>query len=310
MKNIYSLMATMMILTGCATEKQHLFTIENDEISVEVSSVGAELKSLKTRANGLEYLWQANPNYWPRSSPLLFPVIGTSFMDSYLHEGLEYSMPQHGFARDYDWKCLYQQQDSMSFELRASAETQQLYPFDFVLQVNYTIEKSRLRVHYQVRNEGKTVMPFAIGGHPGFKCPLKEKESRSSYSLVFEQKESLYRYYLTGAEPDSALFLNNQKRIAISNHLFESGAIILKHLRSSWVGLQNPDGNIYLKMNIEHFPYFAIWTKAEDDAHFICLEPWQALPGTRKSLQQISDKEGAILLAPQDSFLTMYEIEI
>ena len=153
-------------------------------------------------------------------------------------------------------------------------------------------------------------MPFAIGGHPGFNCPLKETESRSSYSLVFEQEELLYRYYLSGAQPDSALFLNHQKSIAISNDLFESGAIILKHLRSSWVGLQNPDGNIYLKMSIAHFPYFAIWTKAEEDAHFICLEPWQTLPGPRKSLQQISDKEGAILLAPQDSFLTMYEIEI
>lgn len=194
----------MMILTGHAQEKQRLFTVENDEIRVEVSSQGAELRSLKSRTNEQEYLWQADPDYWSGTSPLLFPVIGKSFMDSYLHEGLEYHMPQHGFARNFDWKCVYQQKDSLSFELRASAETQQMYPFDFVLQVNYKIEKNRLRVHYHVRNGGKNVMPFAIGGHPGFNCPLKETESRSSYSLVFEQQELLYRYYLSRAQPDSS----------------------------------------------------------------------------------------------------------
>ena len=42
----------------------------NGKLSIEVSAHGAELCSIFS--NGKEYLWQANPAFWKRHSPVLF----------------------------------------------------------------------------------------------------------------------------------------------------------------------------------------------------------------------------------------------
>lgn len=310
MNKLIFLLITTLILSSCTAEKQQVFTIENKHIRIQINAKGAELKSLKNQENGQEYLWQANPEYWSWSAPILFPVIGKSFEDKYSHEGKEYPMPQHGFARDFAWNCVYQQKDSLAFELRASAETRQYYPFDFAMIQSYKIEKSRLKLYYQVKNQGNTKMPFVIGGHPGFNYPLGENESSNGYSIVFEEEELLYRHGSTGTTPDSTLVLSNQKKLHISNALFEKGAILLKHPRSSWIGLENSDGEIYLKMHMADFPYFGIWKRAAEGASFICLEPWQGLPGSSEKLEQITDKDGAIILDAGESFSCTYEIEI
>ena len=52
------------------------YVLENDILRVEVSSNGAELKSVKSKATGQEYMWQADPKYWGRTSPILFPFVG------------------------------------------------------------------------------------------------------------------------------------------------------------------------------------------------------------------------------------------
>lgn len=310
MKKTGYVIAMCWVWVWSETAAQSLFTLENEDLRVQVSATGAELKSIQSPKEGLEYLWQADRAYWGESSPILFPVIGVSHENAYLQDGVKYPMPLHGFAKAHEWRCVYQQDDSLAFELRASAKTRKLYPFDFVLLVAYKMAHNRLQVHYWVQNQGNTVMPFVIGGHPGFNCPLGDIGDRSDYTLVFEKEETLYRYYLAKAQPDSALFLNHQQSIAISNELFETGAIILKNLRSSWVGLQRPDGTLYLKMHRAQFPYLAIWTQAREGANFICLEPWSGLPGSRESLQQISDKEGAVLLAPGGQHALMYEMEV
>ncbi len=40
--------------------------IENEFLTATFAEKGAELISLKAKENGLEYIWQADPNYWAR----------------------------------------------------------------------------------------------------------------------------------------------------------------------------------------------------------------------------------------------------
>ena len=51
-----------------------IYTLTKDRISIRVSSLGAELKSVCL--DGFEYLWQGDPTYWKGQSPILFPIIG------------------------------------------------------------------------------------------------------------------------------------------------------------------------------------------------------------------------------------------
>ena len=48
--------------------------IKNDQLTLEISSLGAELQSIKD-ANGNEYLWDGDEKYWNRHSPILFPPV-------------------------------------------------------------------------------------------------------------------------------------------------------------------------------------------------------------------------------------------
>ena len=75
-----------------------LFQISNDKITIQVDSLGAELKSLKSLPDGREYMWQGDPAYWGRTSPVLFPIVGGLKDGRYRVDGREYAMGQHGFA--------------------------------------------------------------------------------------------------------------------------------------------------------------------------------------------------------------------
>ena len=79
------------------------YILENDTLRVEIESFGAEIKSVKRKADGREYMWCGDPKYWGRTSPVLFPFVGAPKNKEYRYEGRTYPMGQHGFARDMEF---------------------------------------------------------------------------------------------------------------------------------------------------------------------------------------------------------------
>ena len=88
--------------------------IKNDQLTVEISSLGAELQSIKD-ANGNEYLWDGDPEYWGRHSPLLFPIVGGLWKDTYRIDDKEYTQPRHGFGKLVDFKLVGKTGDRLTF---------------------------------------------------------------------------------------------------------------------------------------------------------------------------------------------------
>ncbi|NQZ60268.1 MAG: aldose 1-epimerase family protein, partial [Lentisphaeraceae bacterium] len=80
-----------------------LHKLHNSELSIEISSLGAELKSL-SKIDGDEFLWQGTAPYWQKSSPLLFPIIGNLRDAAYTWEGQRYAMNIHGFASEAEFE--------------------------------------------------------------------------------------------------------------------------------------------------------------------------------------------------------------
>ena len=78
--------------------------LENEYLKVSVEDHGAELVSVYDKENEREELWQANPPYWNRHAPVLFPNVGKHHNDTYRLGGKEYHTSQHGFARDLSAK--------------------------------------------------------------------------------------------------------------------------------------------------------------------------------------------------------------
>ena len=88
-----------------------IYHLNNDVVEIEIHSKGAELKSLKKRSTGTEYLWKADPAFWGRTSPVLFPFVGGVKNKEYRTKGKTYSMGQHGFARDMEFTLLSKRED-------------------------------------------------------------------------------------------------------------------------------------------------------------------------------------------------------
>ena len=86
-----------------------IHTIENDYLRVSVDDHGAELCSIFDKVHNREVIWQADPAYWKRHAPVLFPNVGRHFEDHYRINGVEYPLQsawvcqgQRIYLRGYD----------------------------------------------------------------------------------------------------------------------------------------------------------------------------------------------------------------
>ncbi len=100
-----------------------LYSLENEELLVQVRDHGAELRSIKERADETEYLWRGDPAWWKYSAPLLFPIVGKLVDGKYRVGGKTYELPAHGLARISDFELVEQKKDAIRFALGWTDET-------------------------------------------------------------------------------------------------------------------------------------------------------------------------------------------
>jgi galactose mutarotase-like enzyme len=277
--------------------------LQNKELKATISAKGAELISLKRNAK--EYIWEGNPNFWGKHSPVLFPIVGALKNDQYNYENKLYQLSRHGFARDYEFCVEETFENKAVFSFCSSEETTKYYPFDFKLRIIYALEENYLNVKYEVTNNGNTKMPFSIGGHPAFALP----DTFENYSLFFENDESLTCYSLENnllSERTTVLKLSDHK-LPLTYSLFEEDALIIKKLESKKIQILE-NGKPYVEISLYDFPNLGIWTK--NNAPFICLEPWYGYSDSMDSNGDLFEKEGILILSAKEIFETSFDIKI
>lgn len=285
--------------------------LENAHIQVKVNAQGAEVCNLVHKKHGIEYLWTADPQEWPRHAPVLFPIVGKLKDDAYLLNGKIYPMGQHGFARDLPWALVDKSRDSLTFRLEESDETLKKYPFSFVLEAKYSLRGTAVSVTYALKNSSKEDLPFSLGAHPGFNCPLIAESRFEDYYLEFEKEENLHKQLLknglrTGStEP----ILQNSNILSLSQQLFKEDALVFEGVQSDWVVLRSRKHAHGVKVFFEGFPYLGIWTKSETSP-FLCIEPWYGVADRQEGSVDFRMKEGVRLLKPGQSFACTYTIEV
>jgi galactose mutarotase-like enzyme len=244
--------------------------LENEFFRVLVSPKGAELQSIVS-SGGEERLWQGNPVWWARRSPVLFPVVGKCASDRLLVGGKTYHMPQHGFARDADFELKEKNKESLSFLLQADEKSLSRFPFHFELYVNYALRGKWMRTEYIVKNPGESDMPFSIGAHPGFLIP---GSGFSGCMLELEKEENSPRHLLNNGlfSGETEEVLENSRYIFLDEALFRKDAIVLKDIKSSGISLYRENKKL-LEMRWNNFHHLGIWAKEGCD-EYLCIEPW------------------------------------
>lgn len=283
--------------------------ITNGTLTVIVKKEGAELISLKDN-DGTEFMWQGDKSIWPRHSPVLFPIVGRLKNDIYSIDDNIFSMPQHGFARDKDFELKRHSTNEIVFSLKADVETLKKFPFNFELLISYSLNAKSLAVKYTVINLSEIKMPFSIGAHPGFCCPVSKNETFDDYEIRFSENEKLETALLqNGLFNGKKKMLDfNSNLIQLNNETFINDALVFENLRSQFVTLQSKKSSHYVKVSLIGFPYLGIWSKP--GALFVCLEPWYGKADSIDANGNIFKKEGMIILNPSEAFNCSYSIEV
>ena len=285
-------------------------TLQNEYLTVVASGSGAELISLQG-ADGVEYMWQADPAVWSRHAPVLFPIVGALKGGRYQFEGRSYELPQHGFARDSRFDVEDQIGQRMAFRLIASEETRQCYPFEFELRVVYKLDGASLYVRYEVGNAGDTPMPFSIGAHPGFAFSWPEGQSLEDYYLQFDQALTCSRRKL---DADKLLsdreepLLSASAQLNITESLFAEDAIILVSTDIAAVTLRHRKSDRRLRVEFDDFSDLGIWAKP--GAPYVCIEPWCGYVDPWDHSGEILDKPGIRVLESGAVFTCEHRIVI
>ncbi|OCB74839.1 aldose 1-epimerase family protein [Flavobacterium crassostreae] len=280
-------------------------TISNAFLSAEIKHAGAEVFSLKNVHTNQEYLWDANPEFWGKHAPVLFPIVGTLKNNQYRYKQQNYSLSRHGFARDMVFELIEKKDDRATFVLKNSADTLQVYPFEFELQICYTLVQNSLVVGYKVQNLNSTEMPFCIGAHPAFALAGQFED----YALEFKNKVPL-RYTLLEnnlISNQKATLSTTDTTLSLEYALFKNNALIFRSIPSKTVTILAQKKPL-LQIEFEDFPDLGLWTLP--NAPFICIEPWFGYSDTVTSSGNIMEKEGIEILQPKATFRSQYTITV
>lgn len=283
------------------------YQILSDNLIVKINSKGAELCSVIL--NGAEYLWQAAPDVWTRHAPVLFPIVGKLKNSTYKHKGKEYNLPQHGFARDKEFKCILKSEKEIVFELESDDDTKKIFPFDFKLLIKYALENSSVNCSYEVSNPSQQNLLFSIGAHPGFNIPLEAHEKQEDYKLKFAPNKSYETTILADgllSEDKAQLVLQNDE-LNLSTHLFEHDALVFENSQIELVQLVSTKSGRGVEVQCSNWPYFGIWSKKGCN-EFVCLEPWYGITDSENSAGDLTTKKGMMELMPEQKFECFYKI--
>jgi galactose mutarotase-like enzyme len=284
--------------------------IASQGYQVTVALQGAELRSYQHTATSRELIWQADPAFWAGSAPVLFPIVGRLKNDAYEFEGRQFAMGGHGIVRKRAFKVLRHEPAELEFCFSETEETLLEYPFRFELHVTFRLQGARLLIDYCVKNNDDRPMPFSIGSHPAF--ALRKDSNFSEYSIEFSEPETLDLYRLDGtliSQSVQSRYLNNARFLVLQDDMFETDALIFKHIRSDAITLvDNKTNQPVITVDTGGAPHLGIWSKPNAD--FLCIEPWHGYSDSVNASGRLQDKLAMKWLDPGYSFDAGYGISV
>lgn len=289
-------------------------TLSNYYMDVEFTTLGGALSSIKDK-DGIQYLWQGNPDYWSGQAPVLFPICGSIRNDlAMLENGKAVNMPRHGLVRKKEFQLDFCGEDTVQFSIKSDEAMYQQYPYYFKLVISYRLVGKQITVRYTVINEDTKSMPFFLGGHPGFPCPLLPGERFEDYQIEFEKEECLS---VPEAVTKTGLInINNRKALIkktkilpLSHELFHKDALILDQIASRKVRLCHKDNKRGVEIEFQDFPYLILWSTA-NDGPFVAIEPWSGLSTCDDEDDIFEHKRNVLRTAPGEMKQLAFAISV
>lgn len=273
------------------------FRIASDRLTAEISPDGAELRRL-TDAAGRDWLWDGDPAFWAGRAPVLFPIVGTLRHDRFRWQGRDYHLPRHGFARRRQFALVEQGSDGLILRLEPDNETRAAWPFDFGLDMIFTVRGATLTMTGRVANRGDEPMPTSFGFHPALRWPLPGAADKVGHVIRFDKPEPAPVRRLDGdglLDPMPRPTPVEGEILRLDDALFAEDALIFDRLESRALTYQGP-GGARAAVDFEGMPHLGLWTKP--GAGYLCIEPWRGFSDPAGFDGSLGEKPGMVTVAP------------
>ncbi|SCP97035.1 aldose 1-epimerase family protein [Anaerobium acetethylicum] len=290
------------------------YLLENAEAVVRFDTKGGGIISIKD-TDGLEYLWQGDAAYWSGQAPVMFPICGSlRNKTATIGNGMTCSMERHGFAKKMEFTLIEKTEDSITFSLKSSEDSKTMFPYDFELRIKYLLKGKTITTSYTVLNLNSVPMPYFVGGHPGFNCPLLDGETFEDYIVQFEKPETALcpeSIPSTGlVNVDNRLqVLDNESVLPLKHSYFDVDALIFDSLISRSAKMVNPATGKGIQVDFPGFDYFILWSSS-NNGPFIALEPWTGISTCNDESDVFEEKRGVKILPPNESETLAFDITI
>lgn len=288
-----------------------MIELKNEQLTVLIAETGAELQSIKD-AHGNERLWQGDSAYWPRRSPILFPIVCSVNNDTYTVDGHDYHLPRHGFARDSDFRLINKTDTKVTLALESSEQTLNVYPYHFVLSVTYVLDGPKVGVIWHVLNTDKQEIHFQIGGHPAFLVPgaVAGQPLRGRLRIDGDAVLDSLLSHGDGTVELTEVPLETEKGIIrIDDEFFANDSVKVHKSQTTRVELLDEEDQAVVTVSYRS-PVIAFWSPYQKQAPFVCIEPWYGLGDPVGFTGEFRDKPLMNHLLPGASFMSKYDIII
>ena len=278
-----------------------IYTMENNFLRVSVTTDGAQICSVIRKSDGVEHIWQADPEVWGYHGPILFPYAGKLVEGKLQAKGRIFEGKQHGFARLMEHRFVRQSEHEIILELTDTPETLAQWPYRFRLESRFILDGDRLTHRLTVENRDGDRMPFGIGYHPAFALPFDDRHTAEDYELRFDRPQSplCIDTQPTGLLCGRTYYLGkNTETIPLTKELFAVDSHCMAGLSAKTLGLYEKDSTRGVECELTGFPFTLIWSKPDWPMRYVCIEPWMSLPGAEGDPIDWESRAAAAVLAP------------
>lgn len=271
---------------------------------------GAQLNSLVK--NDIEYLWQGDEKYWAGQAPVCFPIAGVLPDGKANAFGKSCEMKRHGVARINPFEVYEAYENSVTFIQQSSKKTRAQFPFDYELKIKYTINGDTVTNEYIITNTGDDKLPFVIGGHPAFNCPLSDDEEFEDYKVVFDKpitKPCLRPDHHSGLVNIDEKFdvMAGGDTLELKHDLFEyKDALIFYGCEAKTATMTGRNGR-GIKIEFNDMNNLLIWS-AVGNSPFVALEPWTGISSCNDEDDTFENKRGMTVLNPNETISFRFKI--
>ena len=279
-----------------------MIKLNSGEFEALISELGGELKSFSYK--GINILHEPDA-VWNRTAPILFPIVGRLKDGKTLIKDKVYSLPTHGFLRNYNLAVKEQTKTKVTLTFSDTKDTYLLFPYHFIVTVIYQLTLTGLEVTFKVKSMNSEPFFFSLGFHPGFRV-----KSIFDTKVTFKELENL----ITPRVSDKGLLdFQVQKEILkgtelrLDDNYFLEDAIIFSDLNSKSLIFDTgfPER---LKISYEGFNTLAFWSRP--GANFLCIEAWRGFPDEVEDRGIYLEKRDLVKLISGEEKEFKYQIQM